>query len=127
MKPYSLDLRARVVGFVEAGGTKAEAARHFKVCRMTVHRYVEASQAGSLAPKPYPGRKRKLASARLEREVARRNDLTLKEYAKALGVCPDTVWRRLRQLGMTLKKNSCATPSGTRRSGGSSGGRSWSL
>jgi len=106
MKPNPLELRARIVGYVDDGGSKAEAARRFKVCRMTVHRYVNASRKGGLSPKPYPGRKRKLVSAELEREVARRNDLTLREYAKVLGVCNDTVWRRLRQLKITLKKNS---------------------
>ena len=106
MKPNPIELRERIVGFVGEGGSKAEAARRFKVCRMTVHRYVNAWLEGSLSPKPYPGRKRKLDSARLAEEVAGRNDRTLKEYAKALGVCHSTVWRRLRQMGITLKKNS---------------------
>jgi len=124
MKAYSVDLRERIVKFVQAGNSKAEAARRFNVCWRTARRYCKAVREGRLAPKPRPGRKRKFTSGLLQAEVAANPSATLREHAKALGVCQSAVWKRLRQLNITLKKNSCATPSATRSSGGSSAGRS---
>ena len=125
MKAYSIDLRERIVKSVKHGASKAEAARGFDVSYKTVQRYCKAEEGGSLAPKPHGGGRRKaFSSERLEREVAGNRDLTLEAYAERLGVSHVAVWRRLRQLGITLKKNSCSTPGATRSSGGSSSGSS---
>lgn len=51
MKAYALDLRERVVKFVSAGGSKAEAARRFDLGWRTVYRYLAAAQKGVLSPK----------------------------------------------------------------------------
>ncbi len=56
MKPYSLDLRKKIVESVKKGVPKAETARHFGVDRATVKRYskqldergtLQASEEGS--------------------------------------------------------------------------------
>ena len=54
MKAYALDLRERVVKFLQAGGSKAEAARRFDLGRRTVYRYLAAAKAGKavLCEKP---------------------------------------------------------------------------
>ena len=57
MTPYSIDLRSRIVGFVNAGHTKTDAALHFKVSWKTVYRYCKAAKHGSLEPKPQGGKK----------------------------------------------------------------------
>ncbi len=66
MKAYALDLRERVVKFLNAGGSKAEAARRFDLGRRTVYRYLAAAQAGTLAPKKSWGKWRKLDPAKLQ-------------------------------------------------------------
>jgi len=104
MKAYSVDLRERIVRFIKKGHSKAEAARHFNVCWRTVLRYCKADQAGHLAPKPHPGRKKAFTSERLRHEVAARPSATLREYAQALGVSHNAVWKRMRLLAITLKK-----------------------
>ena len=107
MKPYSMDLRERVVGFVNEGSSKADAARHFNICWKTVSRYVKAQRAGGLPPRPHGGgRRKKFTSESLRRAVARNCDATLREHAEAFGVSHNAVWKRLRQLAITLKKNS---------------------
>ena len=113
MKAYALELRERIIGFVANGGSKTDAARIFNVGRKTVYRYLNAAQAGTLAPLPCGGSKKKFSSERLEEEVAKRPDATLKELGKALGVNPASVWRRLRQQSVTLKKKRRATASAT--------------
>ena len=105
MKSYPVELRERIVGFVGEGGSKVDAARHFKVSRQTVYRYLAAEQGGSLAPKPQGGSQKKFTDKKLLKAVAKKPDATLKEHAEKLGVSHVAVWRRLRQLSVTLKKS----------------------
>jgi transposase len=105
MKAYSIDLRERVVRFVGDGNTKAEATRRFSVSWRTVLRWCKAG-SGNLAPKPRPGRRKAFADESLRQEVRQSPSATLERHARALGVSHVAVWKRLRQLGITLKKNS---------------------
>jgi transposase len=106
MTAYSMDLRKRIVKFVSDGGTKAEAARRFKVSRWTVYRYHDAAQSGDLAPKPCGGSAKRFGDDALRREVKDKPSATLKAHGRALGVSHNAVWKRLRQLAITFKKNS---------------------
>jgi len=105
MRANSLDLRQRVVDYVRNGGAKTEAARLFKVCRKTVYNYLAADARGRLAPKKSWGGWRKLDPARLAAHIKERPDATLEELQDAFKVCPSAIWKRLRQLGITLKKS----------------------
>jgi len=104
MKAYALDLRERVVKFIQGGGSKAEAARRFDLARSSVYRYLDAAQAGTLAPKKSWGHWRKLDPKKLKARVAKHPDATLKELQNVFGVSQHAIWVRLRQLGFTLKK-----------------------
>jgi len=107
MKPYSIDLRTRIVGFVTDGGSKADASSKFKVCYKTVQRYASKAKRGeSLAPAPRGGSAKRVSDERLRQEAKRRPEATLEEHGRSLGVSHVTVWRRLRELAITLKKNS---------------------
>ncbi|HZF01552.1 MAG TPA: IS630 transposase-related protein [Methylomirabilota bacterium] len=104
MKAYALDLRERVVKFVNDGGSKVEAARRFDLGRQTVYRYLAAAHKGMLAPKKSWGHWRKLNPQTLLSHVKKYPDATLKELQGALGVSHNAIWVRLGQLGFTLKK-----------------------
>ena len=39
---YSTDLRKRVLDFIKAGGSKAEASRRFSITRVTIDRWLKA-------------------------------------------------------------------------------------
>jgi putative transposase len=106
MKAHPLELRERIVAFVKKGGTKTQAAILFNVGRRSVYRYLDAEKNSGLAPKPWGGSPKKFDSDRLMRDVRQRPDATLAQRAKILGVNPASVWKRLRQLGVTLKKTS---------------------
>ena len=57
-KPYPLDLRERVVGFVEEGRSRRAAAAHFRVSVSFVVKLMKAVRTrGSFAPKPLGGRR----------------------------------------------------------------------
>ena len=129
-KSYSLDLRRRVVRFVEAGHSCHEAARHFEVSVAFVIRLMAAYRTtGSLAPKPEGGwRYSKLDPHRefLIRRVAETNDLTMPQLAAellALGtkITPASIARWFRRQGYRFKKN--AAGQRTRTLGRASGAR----
>jgi transposase len=87
-KPYSLDLRERVVGFVEDGHSRRAAAAHFKVSVSFVVNLVKAVRTrGSFEPKSSGGRRHaKLEPHRsfLLAQVAEKVDITMPELAGAL-------------------------------------------
>jgi transposase len=85
-KPYSQDLRRRVVRHVEAGHSRRAAAAHFGVSVSFVVNLMTAYRlGGSLAPKPLGGRRHaKLDPHRLFllRRVAEKDDITMPELAE---------------------------------------------
>jgi transposase len=79
MKPYSEDLRWRVVRAVEGDMPRREAARVFEVSLPTIKRWLkQRRETGALAPKPIPGPAALKRDALLEALPAR-----LAEYADA--------------------------------------------
>jgi transposase len=104
MKAYALDLRERVVKFIQNGGSKAAAARRFDLARSSVYRYLVAAQKGALTPKKSWGHWRTLDPQKLRAHVKKHPDATLKELQQVFGVSHHAVWVRLGQLGFTLKK-----------------------
>jgi transposase len=85
-RPYSADLRRRVVAAALDGGPSREAvAVRFAVGRSTVHRWIEVAQSeGRLEAKPMRGGPRPAirddGEATLRRLVAADNHLSLAEY-----------------------------------------------
>jgi transposase len=113
MKPYSMDLRERVLADCDAGmGTSAVAAK-YSVCGAFVRRLKQRRrETGEVQPrKATPGPKPSLAQGTTDggrlAELARAEpDLGAEEYRDRLGLSchPTPVWRALRQLGLTFKK-----------------------
>src|SRR3984957_19019743 len=111
-KPYSLDLRERVVGFVEDGQSRRAAAERFRVSVSFVVNLMKAVRArGSFAPKPSGGRrhaKPETHRAFLLAQVAGEGDITMAELAAARGekADPASLSRWLIRAGYRFKKNS---------------------
>ena len=100
---YGVDLRKRVVEFVNEGGSKAEAARRFKVSRWCVYNWCDR-------PCLAPERTKtvvyvKVSDHDLKAHVAEHPDAYQKERAVELGVSNQTISRRLRALKISRKKN----------------------
>lgn len=112
MKPYSLDLRRRVLDAVQRGeGSLRELADLFRVHLSFIVRLLRRHRAtGSLAPKPHAGGPKPLlddhATAELLRLVRAQPDATLAELRDRLGVpCSImTIARALKRHGITRKK-----------------------
>ncbi len=99
---YSIDLRRRVVGFVEAGGSKAEASRRFGVSLWCVDEWCKRQD---LAPKSQSLRHRKIDKEALRRHVGLYPDALLRERAQLFGVRVNAVWSMMRKMELTHKKS----------------------
>lgn len=86
MKPYSQDLRERVVKAIDEGRSQGEVAQLFSVSTATIKRYLKLRrETGSLAPKPIPGYPpRKVGSLQegLRPQLEAHPDATLEEHCK---------------------------------------------
>jgi transposase len=121
MKPYSMDLRARVLAACDEGMGTAEAAETFSVSPAWVRRLKQRRrETGSVEPRAAtPGPKPALGphADRVRALVRDYPGLTAGEYRDRLGVevAVVTVWRALRRLGLTHKKSPSGRPSKTGR------------
>lgn len=114
MRPYSMDLRERILSDSDAGLPTKRVAEKYSVSASWVRRLKQRRrESGQIAPRCGSGRKPKLTDEhrqRLQELVDQRPDATLEELRDELGVdvCLSTVWCALKALELTLKKsNSC--------------------
>lgn len=132
MRAYSLDLRQRIVGAINRGGSRTEVARQFEVAVRTVDRYVrQARETGDLTPRPLPGRPRRLSptdEGQVIQLLREQPAATLPEYCERLAattgtvVSPATMSRTIARLGWTRKKGQWQ-PGNATRTHGLPGGR----
>jgi transposase len=122
-KGYSADLRARVVGLVESGESRREAARLLDLAASTTIRWIDRWETtGSIAAKPGTGHCR----SPLEQYeqwlldlVAAEPDLTLDEIGarlastKRLKVGRTSIWRFFERHNITFKKNAARRRTGS--------------
>jgi transposase len=114
MRPYSLDLRQRVIAALDAGeGSQPEIARRFRVSISFITRLLKRRRrTGSVDPAPHggghPPALDTAARRRLRRLVREQPDATLEELAARVGVpCGRmAIFRTLRKLKLTRKKKS---------------------
>ena len=114
-KPYSQDLRDRVIDAVEKEGmSRRAAARRYKVSASTAVKWLDAyRRVGKRAPSPVRGHRPSALIAHLEfikAARAEKPDITLEALGRRLmaerGVKADTsmLSRFFRRIGVTLKK-----------------------
>jgi transposase len=116
MKPYSLDLRRRVLDAWQCGeGSQRQLAARFSVHLTFVRNLLRLyRQSGSLAPRPQGGGRRSPAQGpvleRLAQMVAERPDDTLDEHRERLAaqggptMSRAALGRALQRLKLTVKK-----------------------
>lgn len=124
-KPYSEDLRQRVIDAVEAGATRHAAAARFKVSVSSAIRWMQRWQAsGEIAAKPRGGSDSPLEGheAVLLALATEQPDLTLDEFCAVLRVreiatSRVSIWRFFGRHGLSFKKNRARQRAGARRRG----------
>jgi transposase len=116
MKPYSMDLRQRVLQDCDAGLSTKTVADKFKVSDSFVRKLKRRRrEQGTFAP-TFPRRPPPRWATDAERirvAVAAQPDLTLAELKAQLqlGYSLATLWRACVTLGLTVKKKSAGQPS----------------
>ena len=118
MKPYSKDLRFRVLCAVDAGTPTEELAKTFSVSMSTIKRWLRRRrETGDVQPRTIPGRpSRKGAMLKewLPKHLQVNDDLTLEEHREAFEeefgqrVSTSTIGRAIARLphgGWPLKKS----------------------
>src|SRR5215467_1655691 len=114
MKPYSQDLRERVVKAVDKGLSRSEIVKLFGVSEATIKQYLRLrSETGNLAPKRIPGYPpRKLGELQkgLRPQLEAHPDATLEEHCRlweaqtGVKVSTSTMRRAILRLRWTWKK-----------------------
>ena len=121
-RPYSVDLRERMVRAVEAGASRRATAAKFEVSPSCVVKLVQRwHQRGTLEPDPVGGgRRAKLAdhAERVDALLAATPDMTIAELktrlaAEGIEVSPSAISRFLIACGLTRKKRPRTPPSRT--------------
>jgi putative transposase len=108
---YSIDLRERVIEFVELrGGSAAEAAFLFKISERTIYNWLSKKRkTGSLKDAPPKRPWKKLCPKALNQCVEAHPDWTLKEYAQYFQTIPSTICEAFKRLRITRKKRPFST------------------
>lgn len=127
-KPHPIELRERVVAFVNEGNGNREAARHFRVSpRFVNNMMILQRSSGSLAAArqghPPGGTKLSAQGEWISERVALHREVTLDELCvelaeRGIEVHRATVGRFLHRLGLSNKKmpqGKRATPAGDRQ------------
>jgi transposase len=122
-RPYSLDLRERVVAQVAGGMSCHEVAELNSIVPSTVVKWTQRlRQTGSPAAKPMGGRRPYLLEDQrdwLLGRIGEKPDLTLHALLAELAelrdvvVSCDTLWRFLKREGISFKKNAARQRAGS--------------
>lgn len=126
MKPYSQDLRERVIAALEAGDeTQAEIAERFCLSKSTVekwwYRWQATDSCAAFPPGHGPARALHVCETFIRAEIARQPDVTLGELCErvaehcAVSASLSAMGRTVQLLKLPRKKRHFTTVSATRR------------
>jgi transposase len=119
-KPYSVDLRERIMKDYDGGYPVEDLVVHYEVSRSWLYSLIkQRRETGSIAPRIYqPGRKKKLSphEQTVRQIVADHKDATLVEFCEKLAeqniiVSTTTLCNFLKHLKITRKKRLSVPPS----------------
>jgi transposase len=102
---YSIDLRVRVIGFIEAGNTQEKASEIFKVGTSTITRWLALlSETGSLEKRTLNRTAPIFESEKLNAYIEENPDALLKDVAEHFGGSIVGAFHALKREKITLKK-----------------------
>ena len=121
MKPYSPDLRQRILHAVDQGTARTQIVALFQISLSTLKRYLrQRRETGTLTVKPIPGRPSKKGAAldaELSAQLAAHDDATLEHHCQlweashGVRVSTSSLSRSIARLGWTRKKRHWVPPS----------------
>ena len=133
MKPYSKDLRLKVLEAVDRGMPRREVAEVFGISVPTIKRWLKRRrETGQVDPKPNPGppaTKGVALEEALPAQLRINPDFTLEEHRHlfeetyGISVSTSSISRAFERLGLPLKKRRSTLQSATKRSEGAGASR----
>lgn len=104
-KPYSVDLRRRVLEYIEETADKTKASQLFKVGIATIYRWIaRKKQRGNVDPFPKKAYKKKIDDQKLIAYVEKNPDHFLLEIATHFNTTLQAIFYALQRLKITRKK-----------------------
>jgi transposase len=123
-KPYSIDLRQRVLQYLEKTDDKMKASQLFQVGIATIYRWVaRRKQNGNIEPLTRKSTYKKIDDQKLIAYVEQNPDHFLSEIAKHFGLTLQAIFYALRRLKITRKKRLRSTRREMKKLGGISSKR----
>jgi transposase len=102
---YSVDLRSRVMAYIEAGHTQEETSKIFKVGTATIQRWLALLlETGSLEKRPLNRSASKFESEKLNAYMEENPNALLKEIAEYFGGSTTGAFYALEREKITYKK-----------------------
>jgi putative transposase len=98
---YSLDLRKKVIDYVENGGNITKAAALFNIGKATIYRWLSREKLEATKVKH---RQRKLDWKALSKDVQENPESRLRDRAEKFGVRPSAICYALKKMKVTRKK-----------------------
>ena len=102
---YSVDLRKKVIEYLESGHSQRKARDVFGISLSTINKWHQQyTKTGRLEDKKPNRSFKKLDPEKLQNFVNKHPDAYLKEIGEAFGCAESSVRKALRRLGITRKK-----------------------
>lgn len=118
VRPYSVDLRRRVLEYVEETADKTKASQLFKVGIATVYRWIaRKTRSGNIEPSPKKAYKKKIDDQKLIAYVEKNPDHFLIEIATHFNTTLQAIFYALQRLKITRKKRPRFTGKETKKLG----------
>ena len=109
-KPYSIDLRKKVLQTIKKMGSITEASKLFDIDRRTIHRWIVRDKVGKLEPfKGNVKKPKKLNPIIIEKYITKHPEETIQQIAKHFNVWYQAIYYHIKKLNFTYKKKNSST------------------
>lgn len=109
-KAYSIDLRERVIKYIEEGNSYTASGKLYEVSRETARKwYIRWKEEGNCNQKPRPGKKGKIVRSEFENYVRSHPGATLWQIGKHFKMTARSAFYYMRKYGYSYKKKSLVT------------------
>jgi transposase len=98
---YGLDLRQKVIDYIENGGRVSKGAQVFGIGRASIYRWLERKE---LAATKVKYRQRSLDIRELSKDIQENPEARLKQRAEKFGVSATAIFKALKKMKITRKK-----------------------
>ena len=118
-KAYSVDLRKKVIDLINDGKSKVFISKVLKISTKTIYNWIQKyKETNTLEPSTKNNKRPSIVDLeRLEKYIIKNPSKTLKQIGKEFNCSYVAIFKRLKQLGYSFKKNDSFTLKEMKKSG----------